>query len=92
MPTAPAFQRALGLAVKARRNELGLTQEQLSLRSQLHQRWVSNIETGKRNPSYASIRRLAAGLDTTPAELIASAERIEAAGLVAVTKAAGASR
>jgi transcriptional regulator with XRE-family HTH domain len=80
MPTAPAFQRALGLAVKARRNELGLTQEQLSLRSQLHQRWVSNVETGKRNPSYASIRRLAKGLDITPAELIASAEAIETAG------------
>jgi transcriptional regulator with XRE-family HTH domain len=92
MPAAPAFQRALGLAVKARRNELDLTQEQLSLRSQLHQRWVSNIETGKRNPSYASIRRLAAGLDITPAELIASAERIEAKGLNAVTEAAGASR
>jgi hypothetical protein len=41
MPAAPAFQRALGLAVKTRRRELGLTQEELSLRAQLHQRSIA---------------------------------------------------
>ena len=78
MPATPAIQRALGLAVKARRNELGLTQEELSLRSQLHQRWISNVETGKRNPSYQSIHRLATGLDLSASELIARAEQIDA--------------
>jgi transcriptional regulator with XRE-family HTH domain len=68
---------ALGLAVKARREGLGITQEQLSLRAELHQRWIFNVETGKRNPSYASIRRLATGLDVTASELIAKAEVIE---------------
>jgi transcriptional regulator with XRE-family HTH domain len=75
---APAFQAALGLAAKARREELGLTQEQVYLRTDLHQRWISNVETGKRNPSYASLRRLAAGLDLKASELIARAEQIEA--------------
>jgi len=79
MPAAPAFQTALGAAVKARREELGLTQEQLANDTDLHQRWISNVETGKRNPSYASLRRLAAGLDLTASKLIARAERIEAA-------------
>jgi transcriptional regulator with XRE-family HTH domain len=77
MPIAPVFQVALGHAVKARRHGLGLTQEQLSLRSDLHQRWVSNVETGKRNPSYASLRRLAAALDLTTSQLIANAEAME---------------
>jgi transcriptional regulator with XRE-family HTH domain len=77
MPASPAFQHALGLAVKARRQELGLTQEQLANDTGLHQRWISNVETGKRNPSYASLRRLAAGLDLTASELLARAERIE---------------
>jgi transcriptional regulator with XRE-family HTH domain len=81
---SPAFQLALGLAVKARRQELGLTQEGLSLRSELHQRWISNVETGKRNPSYGSLRRLAAGLDLTASELLAQAEAIEARDLPAV--------
>lgn len=88
MSASPAFQAALGLAVKARRQELGLTQEGLSLRSELHQRWVSNVETGKRNPSYASLRRLATGLDLSASELLARAEQIEAQGLPALNAAA----
>jgi len=77
MPPTPTPQRALGLAVATRRNQLGLTQEQLSLRAALHQRWISNVETGKRNPSYASVRRLAAGLELTASQLIADAEQLE---------------
>lgn len=77
MPAAPTYQAALGLAVAQRRKELGLTQEQLSLRAELHQRWISNIETGKRNPGYHSIRRLATGLGISASELIALAEQIE---------------
>lgn len=83
MPVAPTFQRALGLAVKGRRQELGLTQEQLANDTDLHQRWISNVETGKRNPSYASLRRLAGGLDLATSELLARAEEIEAAGVEA---------
>lgn len=77
MPASPAFQAALGLAVKTRRQELGLTQEQLANETDLHQRWISNVETGKRNPSYASLRRLAAGLELSASQLIAHAERVE---------------
>jgi transcriptional regulator with XRE-family HTH domain len=73
----PAYQAALGLAVKARRQELDVTQEQLANDTDLHQRWISNVETGKRNPSYGSLRRLAAGLDLTTSQLIARAEALE---------------
>jgi transcriptional regulator with XRE-family HTH domain len=77
MPEPPAFQQALGIAVRDRRRELGLTQEQLALRSGLHQRWISNVETGRRNPSYGSLRRLAGALGLSTSELISRAERIE---------------
>jgi transcriptional regulator with XRE-family HTH domain len=80
MPASPSFQLALGLAVKARRGQLGLTQEQLANDTGLHQRWISNVETGKRNPSYGSLRRLAAGLGLSASELLARAEQIEARG------------
>jgi transcriptional regulator with XRE-family HTH domain len=80
MSASPAFQTALGIAVKARREELDLTQEQLANDTDLHQRWISNVETGKRNPSYASLRRLAAGLDLSASELLHRAEQIEADG------------
>jgi transcriptional regulator with XRE-family HTH domain len=78
MPRPPSPQHALGLAVKARRDELGLTQEQVALHADLHQRWISNVENGWRNPSYGSLRRLAAGLDLSASELLALAEQIEA--------------
>jgi transcriptional regulator with XRE-family HTH domain len=92
MSASPAFQLALGRAVANRRQELGLTQEQLANDTDLHQRWISNVETGKRNPSYASLRRLAAGLDLTASELIASAEQIEASGVQALNGPAVARR
>lgn len=83
MSATPASQVALGHAVKTRRQELGRTQEQLANDSDLHQRWISNLETGKRNPSYQSLRRLAAGLELSTSELIARAEQIELAAAVA---------
>lgn len=88
MPVAPAFQRALGLAVKARREELGLTQEQVYLRTDIHQRYISNVENGKRNPSYASLRRLADGLGLSASDLIARAEQIEKSGVPLLDAAA----
>ena len=77
MPASPAFQIALGEAVAARREELGLTQEQIYLHTGIQQRYFSNVETGKRNPSYSSLRRLAAALDLSASELLARAEKIE---------------
>jgi transcriptional regulator with XRE-family HTH domain len=88
MSASPAAQLALGQAVKQRREELGLTQEQLDNNTNLHQRWISNVETGKRNPSYGSLRRLAAGLDLSASELLARAEQIEAAGIETINAAA----
>jgi transcriptional regulator with XRE-family HTH domain len=92
VPASPAYRLALGLAVKARRGELGLTQETLANDTELHQRWISNVETGKRNPSYASLRRLAAGLGLTASELIARAEQIEASGVRTLAASAAAKR
>jgi transcriptional regulator with XRE-family HTH domain len=77
MAETSASQIALGEAVKTRRRELGMTQEQLANDTELHQRWISNVETGKRNPSYSSLRRLAAGLELSTSELIARAEQQE---------------
>jgi transcriptional regulator with XRE-family HTH domain len=69
--------------LKARRQEVGLTQEALANETELHQRWISNVETGKRNPSYGSLRRLAAGLGLSVSDLIARAEQIESSSLAA---------
>ena len=78
MPAArPAFQRTFGRAVRERREELGLTQEQVANEADLHQRWISNVECGWRNPSLLSLRKLAAALDLSTSELLARAEQLE---------------
>ncbi len=74
MSANPPSLTDLGAAVKARRHELGLTQDQMAARSGLHQRWISNVETGKRNLSYSNLCRMLPVLDLSLSELIARAE------------------
>ncbi len=72
MPTSPetlAVQRRLGLAIKSVRREREITQEELSRRTGLHPTYVSDVERGARNPSFAVLVRIADGLGITLAQL-----------------------
>lgn len=53
-------QPALGAAVKAIREEKNVTQVGLSRATGFRQSWVSDVENGRRSPSFASVVRLAA--------------------------------
>lgn len=68
---------AFGRAVASRRAELRLTQEALSLRSGLHQKWLSNVETARVNPTLSNLLRLAASLEIRLSDLIVRAEAID---------------
>lgn len=61
--------QALGLAVRKRRQSLGISQEVLAAKSGLHRTYVSDIERGARNPSWTILLRLASGLETSLAAL-----------------------
>jgi transcriptional regulator with XRE-family HTH domain len=61
-------------AVQERREELGLSQEELAARAGLHRTYISDIERGSRNLSLKSLSRLAAALDTPVSALIHTAE------------------
>lgn len=52
----------LGNAIKQQRNALGISQEELAERAGLHRTYVSEVERGARNPSIASIEKLAQAL------------------------------
>lgn len=67
-------QRALGRAVQAIRAEKGISQVQLSTDTGFMQSWISNVEHGRRNPSWSNVVRLAAGLGVDVSELAARAE------------------
>ena len=60
----------LGSRVRARRQQLGWSREQLAGRADLHWTYVGQVERGERNLSLRNITRLAAALDQDPAILV----------------------
>lgn len=52
----------LGMAIKTERCVLGISQEKLAERAGLHRTYISDLERGARNPSIASIEKLARAL------------------------------
>jgi transcriptional regulator with XRE-family HTH domain len=64
-PISPATE-AFGERVRARRQALGKSQEQLADDSGLHWTFVGQVERGQRNLTLHNILKLAEGLDTDP--------------------------
>lgn len=62
--------RIFGERVRARRLELGKSQEKLAADSGLHWTFVGQVERGQRNLSLHNILRLADLLEIDPSELV----------------------
>lgn len=60
-------------AVRAWRKKLGLTQEELAERADLHRTYISDVERGARNLSLESISKLAQALAVSVSTLFSSA-------------------
>ena len=65
---------ALGRAIRERRAELGLSQEALAERAELHRTYVGGIERGERNVSFGNLLKVARALRVQPSKLLAAAE------------------
>lgn len=63
-------QTKLGARARARREELGLSQMTLAARIGMNFTYVAEVERGERNPTLASILRIAEGLEVNPAVLV----------------------
>jgi transcriptional regulator with XRE-family HTH domain len=61
--------RPFSLAIKTRRLELGLSQEQLAHRCGFDRTYISMLERGKRNPSLLNLLKLAKGLESSVSKL-----------------------
>lgn len=61
--------RQVGLEIKRRRIELGLTQEEFADVSGLHRTYVSGIERGERNATLDVIFQIAKALQCEPGKL-----------------------
>jgi CheY-like chemotaxis protein/DNA-binding Xre family transcriptional regulator len=57
------LKRLFGTAIKGKRSELGISQEELADRAGLHRTYVSDVERGARNLSLESIEKLAHALE-----------------------------
>jgi len=56
-------RRRVGLNVQQLRRARGLSQEELAHRSDIHQTYLSGVETGRRNPSIQVLQRIATALE-----------------------------
>jgi transcriptional regulator with XRE-family HTH domain len=72
MPKEPISEAAgqFGERVRARRAELGLSQEELARESSLHWSYLGQVERGQRNLTLHSILKLAEVLGVDPADLV----------------------
>ena len=61
--TKPDVKKRFGLAVKKRRLELSISQEELAARAQLHRTYIGDVERGARNLSLENIEKVANGLE-----------------------------
>ena len=77
MPRRDDPQIGLGKAIRTLRQEAGLSQETLGHRAEIHPTWISHIESGRINPTWGNVRRIAAGLKIPLAQLAALAEEFE---------------
>ena len=59
-----------GIAVKKRRNELAISQEDLAERAGLHRTYISDLERGKRNVSLENLEKLAKALNLSISDLM----------------------
>lgn len=63
------IEQLFGVRVRELRIELGLTQEQLAERAQIHRTYLASVEAGRRNISIVNVVYLARGLGVAPSEL-----------------------
>ena len=68
------YNQLLAIAVRAKRKELGLTQEKLGEKAGIHRTHIGFIEQSSRNTTVETLCRIAIALDTTPSELLSLAE------------------
>ncbi|HET7507383.1 MAG TPA: helix-turn-helix transcriptional regulator [Solirubrobacterales bacterium] len=77
MPRTDDPQIGLAKAIRQLRRERQLSQEALGLTADIHPTWISHMESGRVNPTWGNVRRIAQGLRVPLSDLAALAEDLE---------------
>jgi transcriptional regulator with XRE-family HTH domain len=72
-------QTSLGEALRQVRRELGLKQEAVGLKADIHPTWISHIESGRENPTWSTVTKIAAALGIKVSELAQRVEELDEA-------------
>lgn len=65
-----SIEKIVGERIRARREALNLSQEQLAFECGLHRTYISQIERGMKSPTVRVLLSLATALGTSPDELL----------------------
>jgi transcriptional regulator with XRE-family HTH domain len=77
MPRRDDPQIGLAKAIRKLRTDGKLSQEALGERAEIHPTWISHIESGRINPTWGNVRRIAKGLKVPLPQLAQLAEDYE---------------
>jgi XRE family transcriptional regulator, regulator of sulfur utilization len=69
-------QPALGQAIRRLRTERNLSQEELGHLAEIHPTWISHIESGRTNPAWGTVRRIAAVFEVPLSKIVLLAESL----------------
>jgi transcriptional regulator with XRE-family HTH domain len=69
-------QPALGQAIRRLRRERDLSQEELGHLAEIHPTWISHIESGRTNPAWGTVRRIAAVFEVPLSKIVLLAESL----------------
>ena len=67
--------KRMGSRIRQRRREIGLTQEDLADNADLSPHYVSQIEAGRRNPTFSVLFRLSVALELDLGDLVKGESR-----------------
>jgi len=77
MPRTDDPQIGLSKAIRQLRKKEQLSQEALGLSAGIHPTWISHLESGRVNPTWGNVRRIAKSLQVPLPVLAALAEDLE---------------
>ncbi|MGN6257303.1 MAG: helix-turn-helix domain-containing protein [Solirubrobacterales bacterium] len=77
MPRQEERQDGLAQAIRGFRKKQQLSQEALGLEADIHPTWISHIESGRVNPTWGNVQRIADALGIHLWELAKLAEEFE---------------
>lgn len=70
MPSKPQYRRVVGETIRTHRKRVGLTQEKLAEKADLHHNFIGEVERGNMEISVGSLMKIAKALGVRVRDLV----------------------